>query len=133
MSVGQNSKLRIVSILAGMAFSLAGWMYLSTPEGTVFLQELTGKQIDVLPDQPPENVVALPQTQILPSNAEPPIQAVDLPFYESALFGMQEAIQSMTSVVGSAMTLDNRANSSFKSSDREMVRNVGGAKFVSNR
>ena len=117
MSVPKTSNLRIYCVLAGMAFGLAGWMYLTTPQGAAFLETATGKQIDVIPEAARNSVAATPSDET--------------PLYETALIGVQGAYETVSESIGDALKSD--GNSSFQSSSRGGDRSIGGAKFVSTR
>lgn len=76
----------------------------------------------------------LPSSRPIPSEPNPEdIANIDIRALDGLSFGAKEALQSVTTVVSGALKLDAGAPGSYKSSDREMVRIVGGAKFVSNR
>lgn len=126
MSSGPSFRVKLVAISAGVAASFGGWIALSD----VAIEEPA-------PVQTASAAAALPISgaEVAPSLGEVDIPEIDLPAYESAVFGMQEALQSMGDVLRHAVTLDVGGDSGpeQKSSSREMVRNVGGAKFVSIR
>ena len=126
MSTGLSLRAKVIALFAGVAVSVGAWSYAS--------EELTAQQTPTEPVAALQPEVPLSEPAFL-AEGDVDLPDINVPAYESALFGMQEALQSIGDIFSHAVTLDmgSSSGSTQTSTRREMVRSVGGAKFVAVR
>ncbi len=127
MPAGQSFRVKLLAMSAGVALSIGAWTHLSDE---ALSKGLSLTELAALP-------LAQPTTPLPPDATQGQVALPDaeVPTVESALFGMQEALKSVGGIFSHAVTLDvgGGSGSAQSSNKREMVRSVGGAKFVAVR
>ena len=125
MSARLGLRTKVIALVSGIVVSMGAWTALSS---TLEAQGWIPGDAATIPI---ENET-LQQDMVL-SGANATLPVIDVRAYESATFGAQEALQSVGKVFQHAVNLDFSGGNSQQSTKREMVRSVGGAKFVAIR